>query len=802
MIINYLKIAIRNIRKHSIYSIINILGLAIGIAFCILSYLFIKFEWSFDQFHNNVDRIYLVRIDYETREDKKPTGSTPPILAPVLLDNLPEIEEAVRVYGWGIKDGTPVRYGEKVFNQGGFYVESAFFKLFDFPRIAGDLENSLNDINSVVITSDMARLFFGIDDPLERRITIRIRDEMKDFLVKGVVDLPHNSSLRFDFLISQELMGTNLGGWGSNNVYTYLLLSSGIDPSFMEAKFKSFFAEYFAQQTSGRSYYTGEESGLLRLIPLKKMYLNTVIREWYTRQSDPSFSFVLAGIALSVLLIACLNFTNISLAMSSTRFKEVGIRKVVGAKRIQLVKQFWGESVSLTFLSMLSGLCLASLALPVFNTLVQRNLSFSLGSTWIILLVTGLLVGFITGSYPAFVLSSFHPIEAFKGRLNIGGGSLFSRILVFVQFVLSISFIISTLLMSKQLIFLKDKDLGFNKNQVLVLETGGLGVELNDNERNRLFEVFQQTKDQFPGVVDFTMANMSFAEGGAGTTGEIDGETFSIGTFVVDFDFFKTLGIDLVEGRSFSTEFAADETESVLINESLAKKLKWSQVIGKKLDVSEMSSINKRIIGVAKDFHFRSLREEVIPAAFSLRKGNGTLNYLFIRISPDNLPSALSILKTAWKRALADRPFVYSFLDADVDRILSEDDRWVTVSRYSAMFAILISCLGVFGLTSLSVARKKKEVGIRKALGATVPGIVRMISFEFSRLVVLANVLAWPLVYFVIHRWLQNFAYRIRPGLEIFVVGGMLALAASLISVSYQSFKAARADPVESLRDE
>jgi putative ABC transport system permease protein len=802
MISNYLKIAFRNIRKHKIYSIINILGLAIGIAFCILTYLFIKFEWSFDRFHDKVDRIYLVRVDNETIEDRKPTGSTPPILASVLLDNLPEIEEAVRVYGWGIMDGTPVRYGEKVFNKGGFYVESSFFKVFSFPHVAGDLENSLNDIDSVVITTEMADQFFGNDDPMDKRLSIRIGDEMKNYLVRGIVELPQNSSLRFDYLLSNKIMGTKLGGWGSNNVYTYLLLSNQADPAALETKFRSFFTEYFSKQTADRTYYTGGNSGLLRLISLKKMYLNTVIREWLTRQSDPLFSYILAGIALSVLLIACVNFMNISLGLSSTRFKEVGIRKVVGAKRIQLIKQFWGESVSLTFFSLLCGLAMAVSVMPVFSALVQRSLSFSLGSTWIVLFGIAFLVGIITGSFPAFVLSSFHPIEAFRGRLKMKGGSLFSRILVAIQFVLSVFFIISTLLMSKQMSFLRDIDLGLDRDQVLVLEMGGLGVGLNDAELNRLFEVFRQTKEQYPSIVDHTMANMSFAKGGAGTSGEIDGETFSIATFVIDYNFFKTLGIELVEGRPFSEEFTADEAESILINESLARKLKWDRIIGRKLDVSEMSSISKRIIGVVKDFHFRSLHEEVIPAAFSLKKGNGTLKYLFLKIKPDNLLATLSVVKTAWEKALVDKPFVYSFLDDEVNRVFSEDERWVTVSRYSAAFAIFISCLGVFGLTSLSVARRKKEVGIRKTLGATVPSVVKLISLEFTRLVILANILAWPLVYFVVHGWLQNFAYRIRPGLDTFVIGGILALTVSWLSVSYQSFKAALADPVESLRHE
>ncbi|MCK5329372.1 MAG: ABC transporter permease, partial [Candidatus Latescibacteria bacterium] len=423
---NYLTVAVRNLVRHKVYSFINISGLAIGIAFCILTLLYVRHEWSYDTFHQNSDRIYLTRYVYEPSGNRTPTGSTPPILAPTVLENFPEIQRVVRVYGWGIKDGTPVRYGEKLFNRSGYYVDPPFFEMFSFPRVSGNLRTALQNIHSVVISREMARMYFEDENPLDKRVSIRIREKLEDFVVTGVVDIPENSSLQFDFLLSYELKGKPSSGWGQCNVYTYIQLVNPMQAADLERKFPSFVEKYIPAAT--QRAFGGDQGIQLQLMPLPDLYLNTVIREWLTAQSNPVYSYIFSGIALAVLLIACVNFMNLSVGLSSTRFKEVGMRKVVGATRTHLMRQFFGESILLSVLALLVGAAFAELALPTFNALVGRNLSMDYGSDWLALLGLVLIVGLAAGSYPALVLSGFHPVEVLKGRLRIGGTSRFSRV--------------------------------------------------------------------------------------------------------------------------------------------------------------------------------------------------------------------------------------------------------------------------------------------------------------------------------------------------------------------------------------
>jgi putative ABC transport system permease protein len=801
MLFNYIKVAWRNLIKFKAHSLINIIGLAIGIAFCILTYLFVQHEHSYDNFHENGDRIYLTLVQRGTFGGRRPSGSTPPILAQTIKDTLPEIESIARVYGWNIKDGTPVRRNEEVFLMRGFYVDPEFMRMFSFPRVAGQPETALEDRQSVVITPMMAEKYFGNENPLGQTLSIRLRGGEELLVVKGVIDVPPNSSFQFDFLIPHVLRGEKLGGWGSNNVYTFVQLLPGVQAGDMEDKFRAFFANYFSQSRENQDYFGSPERSL-RLLPLKKLYLNTIIRKWLTMQSARLYSYVLSGIALAVLLIACVNFINLSLGLSSHRFKEVGMRKVVGASRTQLIKQFLSESILLSFLALLAGIILAVLILPIFSRLIDRGLYFNFQALWAPLLGLAVLVGILAGFYPALVLSGFHPIEILKGRFQISGKKRLSSSLVVLQFALSAILIIATFIMARQMQHMREVNLGFNADQVVVIDAGGFSTGLSETEMKRVLGVYRQTASQRQNVLSATMSSMSFGREDLWGTGfEYDGREIPCRMYSIDYDYVETLGMSLVKGREFSRTHPSDPNESVMVNESLVKIFGWDDPIGKTLP-TDNDMLPGKIVGVLQDSNLRSLHYEVLPAVFHLRSINGSFRYIFIRIAANDLPAAKELLESIWKQTVPDRPFIYSFLDEDVDRVFKEDERWAEIAQYSAFFAILIACLGAFGLISLTVARRTKEVGIRRVLGASEISIVILLSRDFFKLILLANGIAWPLAFVLLRGWLQDFAYRIDLGLSFFILGSILTFLIVFASISIRVIKASRADPADSLRYE
>ncbi len=801
MLFNYIKVAWRNLIKFKAHSLINIVGLAIGIAFCILTYLFVQHEHSYDNFHENGDRIYLTHVQRGTFGGRRPSGSTPPILATTIKDTLPEIEYISRVYGWNIKDGTPVRRSEKVFLMRGFYVDPEFMRMFSFPKVAGQSETALEERQSMVITPMMAEKYFGNENPLGQTLTIRLRNGEEVMVVKGVIDLPPNSSLQFDFLIPHVLRGEKLGGWGSNNVYTFVQLLPGVQARDMEDKFRTFFANFFSQSSENQDYF-GSPERPLRLLPLKKLYLNTIIRKWLTMQSDPLYSYVLSGIALAVLLIACVNFINLSLGLSSHRFKEVGMRKVVGASRTQLIKQFLSESILLSFLALQAGIILTVLILPIFSRLIDRGLYFNIQTLWVPLLSLAVLVGILAGFYPALVLSGFHPIEILKGRFQISGKKRLSSSLVVLQFALSATLVIATFTMARQMQYMREINLGFNADQVVVIDAGGYSTGLSETEMKRVLGVYRQTASQRQDVISATMSSMSFGREDLWGTGfEFDGREIPCRMYSIDYDYVETMGMNLAKGREFSRTHPSDPEESVIVNESLVKIFGWDDPIGKTLP-TDNDMLPGKIIGVLEDSHLRSLHYEVLPAVFHLRSINGSFRYIFIRIAANDLPATKELLESIWKQTVHDRPFIYSFLDEDVDRVFKEDERWANISQHSALFAILIACLGAFGLISLTVARRTKEVGVRRVLGASEISIVVLLSRDFFKLILLANGIAWPLAFVLLRGWLQDFAYRIDLGLSFFILGSILTFLIVFASISIRVIKASRTNPADSLRYE
>ena len=798
MLFNHLKIAFRNLKKYKVHSTINITGLALAIAFCILAFLFVQHETSYDTFHEEGDRIYLTLVQTRTYGDRKPSGSSPPILAPTLTENIPEIESAIRVFGWYIKDGTPVSYDDKILNMSGYYVDPGFFSMFSFPRIAGNLDMALNDDLSIVISQSMAETYFGNEEALGKRLKIRLRNGVKDLFVTGVVSVPKKSSLHFDFVISYALRGKVAFNWGSNNLYTFVRVAEGIQASDLEHKVKLFFESYFKERNDDRR----SQEYALRLLHLKDLYLNTVIQEWLTLQSDPKYSYILSGIALAMLLIACVNFVNLSIGLSSTRMREVGMRKVVGASRAQLIKQYLSESLFMSFLALMVGILLASLILPTFNRLMNRYLTVEIHTLGVPLLVLVVTIGVFAGIYPALILSGFHPVAIFRGFLKIGGTSVMSRVLVILQFAMSIVLIIATLTMSRQMRHLRNINLGFKGEQVVVIDGGGSSVGLKEGEIRQVLALYRQRALHDENLLSVTMSSMSFGRGNYWGTGlYIEDRRYPCRVYSVDFDYLQTLGIPLLQGRDFSRDFPGDVTGSILVNETLVNTVGWEDPIGMSIP-SQNDQLQGRVIGVVKDTYLRSMHDELAPAVYHLKAVNGSYRYIFIRIRPNEIPMIIDDLRTIWREAVPYRPFIFSFLDDDVDRIFREDERWVEVARFSSLIAVFIACMGAFGLTSLTVVRRTKEVGIRKVLGASVPIILRLLTKEFLFLVLLANTIAWPAAWFFLQDWLQDFVYRIGLGPGMFLLGAVLTLLIVLFTVSIQVLRVARANPVESLRYE
>ena len=694
-----------------------------------------------------------------------------------------------------------MRRGEKILLMRGFYVDPEFMQMFSFPRISGQPETALENKQAVIITKAMAEKYFGDADPLEQTISIRLQNQEIEQVIKGVVDLPPNSSLQFDFLIPHILRGDWARNWGSNNVYTFVQFEPGARASDMIGKFLTFFANYFRENNQGQGYFGGPERPL-RFLPLKKLYLNSVIRKWLTIQSDPVYSYVLSGIALAVLLIACVNFVNLSLGLSSNRFQEVGMRKVVGASRTQLVKQYLSESILLSYLSLLSGTIFAILVLPIFSRLMDRDLFFNIQSLWLPLLGLTVIIGILAGFYPALVLSGYHPIEILKGRFQIKGKKRLSRGLIVLQFALSVILIIASVTMARQMQYMRERNLGFNADQVLVIDAGGWSTGLSEMEMRRVLGIYRQAAAERQEVVSATMTSMSFGQENLWGTGfEYEGKEILCRMYSIDYDYVKTLGMSLVTGREFSPQFPSDTNESVIVNERLVKTFGWDDPIGMTIP-SDNDMLPGKIIGVLKDAHLRSLHYEVEPAVYHLKKINGSFRYIMIRITSRDLLSTMKLLQDIWKQTAPDRPFIYSFLDEDVDRVFKEDGRWADITQYSALFAIFVACLGAFGLISLAVARRTKEVGIRKVLGASEINIAVLLSRDFFKLVLFSNCIAWPLAFLLLRSWLQDFAYRISLGLGFFILGSLLTFLIVFASISIQVIRASRSDPIDSLHYE
>jgi putative ABC transport system permease protein len=795
---NYLKIAFVNLKKYKVFSFINIFGFAIGMACCVLITAYVFHELSYDKFHEKADRIYRLRSELKIAGDDLDIPKSSPPMADYLVQNYPEVIEAVRFRRIG---RVPVRYRNvQYYEDHLFFADNSVFDIFTFPMVEGDPQTALHAAHSIVITEDMAKKYFGSDEPMGKLLNI---NNQFDFTVTGIMkNVPNNSHFICDMLCSFEAFAQEnkreMQNWLSINNYTYILLEEGADHKRLELKFP----EMIGKNVGALLKYVKGEM-ILTLQPLTRIHLHSNLMQEISGNSNIIYVYIFSAIALFILAIACFNFMNLSTARSAKRAKEVGLRKVLGAHRGRIIRQFLSESVLYSFLSLIVALILVDFALPLFQSLSGIELGIDYAKNmWLLpsLIVLAVFVGLIAGSYPAFFLSAYQPVHVLKGQSKADPrGNRFRSVLVIVQFSISVILIIGTIIVFSQLHFMKNRRLGFHKEQTVV-------IPISDESTSESLRPIKQELLNHTGIL--SVAASSHVPGQTTYVNPFVPEGFSLeqmqymGELYIDHDFIPSMGIDIITGRNFSEEFKTDTSQSVIVNEAAVKKFGWDNPLGKTiLEPTTSRSVKKyTVIGVVKDFHMESLRKKIIPLFIGCT--THIFNSLSVRIKPDNIPETISFLRTKMREIDPLRPFEYAFLDDSFDAQYRAEERLSKIFSYFAIFAIFIASLGLFGLSSFTAEQKTKEIGIRRVLGASVSGIVVLISREFMKWVLIANAIAWPIAYFSLNKWLQGFAYRTSLSLTAFVFSAVISILIALLTVSFQAIKTAVANPVDSLRYE
>ena len=793
MLKNYLKIAFRNILRHKGYSFINISGLAIGIAVCVLILLWVQDEVSYDDFHQNINRLYLVPTWHDHGESKGISPGAPPAVAPALKREYAEIVNACRYQS--PYNELLIRSGDKVFTENAACADPEFFQIFSFSFLEGNANSPFTSPHSIIMTKKMAQKYFGKSQAMGNTLTI---NNKYSFTVTGVIDdLPLNSTFRFDFIFPLEFLREYynnhniLDTWYNCSFYNFVQLAHNAS------------AQEVSKKIAGRVKKSRpQEKITLFLSPFKDLHLRGIAGRGGQIEQVRIFSII----AFLILLIACINFMNLATARSANRSREVGIRKVVGASRRNLIKQFFGESFFLTLIALVVALILVELLLPIFNSLAGKQLDLDLSLRNMVLfwvLIIALFTGLVSGSYPALLLSSFQPVTVLRGALKSGTrGSLFRRILVVFQFSISIALIIGTMIVISQLNFVKDKDLGLDKDQILYFRLKGALIEK--------YPILKQELLNHPEIRQVTLTSnlpTGIYQNGDGWDWEGKEPSFNpLVTYMsVDHDFLKTYGVQLAAGQ-FYQNTSPKKTDQVIINQYFARLLGEGPPVGKRLLTKNSDSgdtISLTVMGVVKDFHFKPLDREMGSIIIFNEKSWWTkIRYISMKVQTKAIAGVISDIGKVVKKLNPAFPFEYRFLDEDYGELYGSYERLGKIFNYFALLAILVSCLGLFGLASFMAEQKTKEIGVRKVLGASVSVIVCQFSKSFTRWVLVANIIAWPAAYFLMKKWLENFAYRTTISIWTFVLSGLLALLIAVITVSYQSIKAATANPVDALRYE
>jgi len=783
MLLNYIKIALRVLIRQRGYSLINISGLAIGIASFILISMWIVNESSYDQFHEKKERIFRVN----TMTDKYGLATTSSWrLGQALVEKYPDIVQYTRFWPW---NRSLVKYEDKVFDEIQLSLaDPSFFTIFSFPFIYGNPEYALKDKNSVVLTEEIAQIYFGDTNPIGKLLFVQLYEKV--FKVTGVIrNIPTTSSIQFDIIARVDLMPQQrLDSWEFTG-YTFVLLHETANPETVNKKIVSFYRDHVIADSK---YYP-------LLQPLSKIHL-------YERGTAGLIKqiYLFSTVAILILLIACINFMNLSTARASKRTIEVGVRKVLGAYRKQLIHQFIEESVLTAFISLFLGLLLIEIVLPHFNSIANTKLNlFSEEILKKILLLSAItfLAGLFAGSYPALYLSSFNPIKVLKGSgLIKGRGKMFRKVLIVFQFTISIALIICTMIIHEQLNFIKSKDLGLKRDLIITLR--------NNLSLNNQYESYKNQLLEGARVENVTASASNPFDIGqwidVNWEGHIEQEEIPMQYTMVDYDYFQTFAMNFIEGRPFSKEFSSDASEACIINQTAVNMMGLAFPIGAELYFNhpafEESFKKVKIIGVVDDFHYRPLHKKIGPFIFRMYKPWHA--YIYIKIKPGDLRASLKHIEHITKKFAPEYPFRYEFLNDRYDKIYSSEIRMGKVFNLFAILAILISCLGLFGLASYSIEQRTKEIGIRKVLGASIAVIVTMLSREFTKWIIVANLFAWPVAGYFMYKWLDNFAYRVSLSWWTFIAASALVLAIALFTISYQAYKSARSNPVEALRYE
>jgi putative ABC transport system permease protein len=792
MLKSYLKIAWRNLMKNKVFSFINITGLTIGITVCMMIFLFIMNEFSVDKFHKNKELIFRVMRGYDKSKPSVAYLSGP--YAPALLNDFPgQIKKAVRV---GVSNGL-ISFANKAFNEKRLYLaDEDFFTLFSFPLLKGDAATALKNPGSVVLTETTAKKYFGTtENAMNKMVDL---DKELHLKVTGIAkDVPSNSHMVFDLVVplSNYFHSGGFNEWINNGYFTYVLLDKPASKEKLEKQFPAFMEKYMGKEMAEYGFHFN-----LTLTPLSDIYFEPASAFDNVKHGDKAVVYIFLSIAILILVIACINFMNLSTIRAVERSKEVGLRKVMGALRNNLVWQFIGESLLLTCIACVLSIGLLELLMPFYNQLLGYSLMVTWNTWPIYLFLVGVIIiaGFLAGSYPAFFLSAFSPIQALKGKLRLGkAGSFFRQTLVVVQFSISVFLIIGTMIIIMQMKYVKSKNLGYDEAQTVVVS-----IDNNDIYNHRI--TFKNELQNQPGI--YAVSLMSGEPGGFFDVQGFKVEGKNVGTFkfrseFADFEYVKTLGLKIISGRNFSSSFPTDSANAVLINRTAATLLGWTpeQAIGKRIQNSIRDSLSRQVIGVVEDFHFLSLKQKL--DALIISPGDDR-RVAVIKIQPGNLSATIKTIQQVYNRAAPVYPFEYNFLDQKFDQLYKTDLRQQTILSVFSGLAIFIACLGLFGLASFTATKRTKEIGVRKVLGSSTGNIVVLLSTDLLKPVLMATCIAIPVGYSAMNNWLNNFAYRTPLHWWIFVLAAFLTIVIALFTVSFKAVKAGLANPTKSLRAE
>jgi putative ABC transport system permease protein len=790
---NYLKIAYRNLVRNKAFSLINIAGLSIGLGCCLLILLYTKDELSFDRFHEKKDYLYQLTCRI-TEKDGKQTdyAIASQIQGPTFQAEIPEIESCVRVN----ERDYVVKKGNETIYENASFVDENFFSIFTFPLIEGNAKTVLSDIRSIVLTEEMAKKYFGNSPAVGKTMQLEMDNNFESFTVTGIAkNPPQNSTIKFKMLLPFKFMAAKNPDdhWLNLNYPTYLVLNPKANIKAVEAKMAKVFASKAGKEITEERKHGFDANFSYGVQPLSGMHLNTKY-QYVPQASNPIYSYILSGIALFILVIACINFVNLTVAHSLRRGKEIGIRKVIGGERKGLIYQFMGESTMITTLAFISAFVLAQVVLPFFNEMANKQLAITY--LFDIQLITGfillfLITVFAAGFYPALVLSGFQPAQTLYNRVKFAGKNYLSKSLVVFQFSLTTFMVIITLFIYKQFDLLTQTSLGYNDKNLLIVSVG------QDGNQN-LQQLYKTELSKINGVKSVAIRQNGFWSTGS----KANQKDIPVAIEHIDESYLPTLEIPLAAGRNFSKEFGADSTNSVLVNEAYAREAGWkSSGVGETIDFFNGSGKKITIVGVVKDYYYEGLQYKIRPQLFHMQP-NSHYGRFLIRIDPTNKIKIIEQVQKIYQKLSPYRPFRYDYMDAMNLKSYESEAKWKQIISFGAILMIFISCIGLFGLTMLSIQQRTKEIGIRKVLGANVASITTLLSKNYVFLVGLSMLFAIPTAYYATNKWLENFANRIDLSWWIFACGAIFIFTITLLTVSYQSIKAALMNPIKSLKTE